>query len=227
MTFATSPAGHLPGTVLPLRVTRSAALAPLGLRCRCGTGRPATSDPALIRMAAHAAACQPGRELAAGFPAPQAGEQPVRLVRLRRRLALVCMCGAEATSWRLGSTSEIVRLKLHGTRPLLGADLTVEGLAVLLHPAPSRSSKAPVAARREGDVLLARPLAPGAALAAGEKRYAPHGWRCAGRGGANGAWTRARSETVARGRQRHSQGRARHAGPRAGGFQIAPKGGHW
>lgn len=139
--------------VLPLRVTRTSALAPLGLRCLCGESRPATGDPALVRMAAHAAACTVGAARAMDA-VPLTGEQPVRLVRVRRRLALVCPCGAEATSWRLGSTSEIVRLKLHGTRPLLGADLTLDGLAVLIrhagtceaalgHPAPEVRDLAP------------------------------------------------------------------------------------
>lgn len=98
------------------------------------------------------------------------------------------------------------------------------GQPLLLHPTPSRSSTAPVAARWDGGTLLARSLAPGEALAEGEERYVPHGQRCAGRGGAKEAWRVAEVGRAARGRQKRPRARGAHAGGWAAGIRVWPTG---
>ena len=123
---------------LPLRVIRPSAIpAPLELRCRCGTARTANTDSALIRIAAHSLTCQRGIDAARRDPSRLPGEQPARLVRVPRqgaesRVALVCVCGAEAAWWRWGSHSESVRLRTHFRWPSLGADLGLDALGQLL-----------------------------------------------------------------------------------------------
>jgi hypothetical protein len=122
---------------LPLRVIRPASAGPLQLRCRCGLSRLSDSDSALIRIAAHLLACGPGAAAASRDPQPLPGEQPVRLNRYLRKnanpqLALMCVCGAEATQWRWGSHSLSPALKTHFRRPVAGTDLTLDGLGQLL-----------------------------------------------------------------------------------------------
>lgn len=116
------------------------------------------------------------------------------------------------------------------TCPVCGADVLeaqdTRNQPLLLHPNPSRSPEAPVAARQDGDVLRARYLKPGEELAPGETRYVPHGTRCAGRGGAKAAWGEAESGWAARGRQNRSERRGAPAGGRSAGIRVWPQGRH-